>query len=78
VTPPLPVLDTDTAHLARVYARDTDPAGLVIAALMAHTMALETVAKALSARVDRDESHALEQARNTSVCASPTPMGWIA
>lgn len=78
MNPPLPVLDTDTAHLAEVYARDSDPAGLVIAALLLHTVALETVAKALAARVDRDESHALEQARHASVCASPTPVGWIA
>lgn len=77
MNPPLPVLAEDTLRLAQAYARDIDPAGLVIAALLVHTVALETAAKALRARVDRDESHALEQARHASVCASPTPVGWI-
>jgi len=78
VIPPLPQLDDLTRRLAEVYARDTDPAGLVIAALLAHSTALEDAAKKLQGVVDRAESHALELSRQMSVCASPVPVGWIA
>lgn len=78
MNPPPPDLDEDIKRLARVYARDTDPAGEVIAALLVHITAQEVHAKTLGALVSRSESHVLEQARHASVCASPTPVGWIA
>lgn len=71
MNPPPPELDEDIKRLARVYARDTDPAGEVIAALLVHITAQEVHAKTLQALASRPESHALEAVRQASVCATP-------
>jgi hypothetical protein len=69
ISHPLPDLAEDTKRLAAVFARDSDHAGLVVAALLAHVAELEGLVKTLRAPVDRGESHALEQARHASVFA---------
>lgn len=88
--PPLPVLDEDTARLARVYGKDPDSAGVLISRLMAHIDALGAHDKDVTARLDRAESQVLETARQValaeqdrlarqvSVCASPVPGVWSA
>lgn len=91
--PPLPVLDEDTARLARVYGKDRDSAGVLISRLMAHIDVLGAHDKDVTARLNQAESHLLEErrqvaladraeqdrlARQVSVCASPAPIGWIA
>lgn len=88
--PPLPVLDEDTARLARVYGKDRDSAGVLISRLMAHIDRQDAHGKDLSARLDKAESQVLETARQASlaeqdrlarqvsVCASPVPGVWSA
>lgn len=88
--PPLPVLDEDTARLARIYGKDPDSAGVLISRLMAHIDVLGAHDKDVTARLDRAESQVLETARQValaeqdrlarqvSVCASPVPGAWSA
>lgn len=91
--PPLPVLDEDTARLARVYGKDRDSAGVLISRLMAHIDRQDAHGKDLSAQLNQAESHLLELrrqhalahlaeqdrlSRQVSVCASPMPGVWSA
>ena len=70
--PPPPVLDEHLKQTARVFARDTDAAGELVAALLMHITAVELHAKALTADLNRAESVALETLRVASLPA-PAP-----
>ena len=60
-----PVLDERTVDLAGVYARDTDPVGSLVAALVRHIAALDR-------HIDAAESAGLELAR----VAEEPPRKW--
>jgi hypothetical protein len=70
VIPPPPVLDEHLKATARVFAKDTDAAGELVAALLMHITAVELHAKVLTADLNRAESQALEMLR---VASMPTP-----
>lgn len=70
--PSAPVLDEHLKATARVFAKDTDAVGELVAALLMHITSLEVHTKTLASDLNRAEAQALELHRLASLPA-PEP-----